>query len=382
MYVGDDIGSVPVGPSRRANTLREQPPMGGISISFIDDQLVAIKRATDQDGQTKLAHEASILTDLRHPGVVRFVDHIADAEPALITTFVGPETWAERPPATGRELLQALAELSAIVADIHSAGVCHGDLRAEHVLIDGQGHPVLCGFGLAQPVSAEGRQQDRQQLDDLARSLVTQLPTDQRRPVEAALPAVADTDQSFRQAIRILDAHASQPQEQRGPRWRPSVPRPRLRTVIGAGLAAAVALFGLRLLASAPPTGPVDTSSAPLPTPSPTLAPPWTQPPGDLQSPPATVVNYDGRRYAVGSEGDQVALGDWTCDGQPTPAVLRPSTGEVMIFDRWPEPGRSLDPASHSVIADAFEFVPDSSPCPELRVRTATGSQLITIPRS
>lgn len=54
---------------------------------------------------------------------------------------------------------------------------------------------------------------------------------------------------------------------------------------------------------------------------------------------PAPVVTFEGARYAVGAGGDVVETGDWSCTGTPTAAVLRPSTGEVLGFDRWPAHG-------------------------------------------
>lgn len=49
----------------------------------------------------------------------------------------------------------------------------------------------------------------------------------------------------------------------------------------------------------------------------------------------AGVIRAGWRRWAVGSAGDVVALGDWNCDGATTPAVLRPQTGGVFVFDLW-----------------------------------------------
>ena len=59
-------------------------------------------------------------------------------------------------------------------------------------------------------------------------------------------------------------------------------------------------------------------------------------------------VVVDGARYDVGAPGDAVAVADWDCDGTDTPAVVRPSTGDVFVFDAWataeaPMPGRLLD---------------------------------------
>ena len=59
-------------------------------------------------------------------------------------------------------------------------------------------------------------------------------------------------------------------------------------------------------------------------------------------------VVVDGARYDVGAPGDAVAVADWDCDGSDTPAVVRPSTGDVFVFDAWataeaPMPARLLD---------------------------------------
>jgi hypothetical protein len=40
-------------------------------------------------------------------------------------------------------------------------------------------------------------------------------------------------------------------------------------------------------------------------------------------------------RYAVGRPGDHLLVGDWDGDGRDAAALYRPSTGEVLRFDRW-----------------------------------------------
>ena len=45
------------------------------------------------------------------------------------------------------------------------------------------------------------------------------------------------------------------------------------------------------------------------------------------------------RRWVVGAPGDLLALGDWDCSGARSLAVLRPSTGEVFVFDGWAAEG-------------------------------------------
>ncbi len=60
---------------------------------------------------------------------------------------------------------------------------------------------------------------------------------------------------------------------------------------------------------------------------------------GDGCSEPVTVtagaVVVGDRRYEIGTLGESVAVSDWDCDGRATPAVLRPDTGELFVFDSW-----------------------------------------------
>lgn len=50
-------------------------------------------------------------------------------------------------------------------------------------------------------------------------------------------------------------------------------------------------------------------------------------------------------RWALGQPGDQVATGDWGCQGSRTIALFRPSTGEIFRFDGWAGPGRDVTAA-------------------------------------
>jgi hypothetical protein len=55
----------------------------------------------------------------------------------------------------------------------------------------------------------------------------------------------------------------------------------------------------------------------------------------------ATILVFD-RSYRITLDpNDEVAVGDWDCDGIATPAVLRVPSGALDVFDRWPgEPGQ------------------------------------------
>lgn len=61
--------------------------------------------------------------------------------------------------------------------------------------------------------------------------------------------------------------------------------------------------------------------------------------PAEPVSVEGTVVSIGDRRWAVGAPGDVVLVGDWDCDGTPTPAVLRPGNGGFYVFDRWATDG-------------------------------------------
>jgi hypothetical protein len=56
----------------------------------------------------------------------------------------------------------------------------------------------------------------------------------------------------------------------------------------------------------------------------------------------AGVVEVSHVRFAVGEPGDEVVVGDWDCDGLATPAVVRPSTGELFVFTAWAPEGEEV----------------------------------------
>ena len=92
---------------------------------------------------------------------------------------------------------------------------------------------------------------------------------------------------------------------------------------------------------------------------------------------PGAVLEHGGRLYGVGTPGDFVQTGDWDCDGEPTPAILRPSTGDVVLFDAWPEPNRSIAmPVRWKVENATGAEVVAHGPCDLLRVYTPAGSRL------
>jgi hypothetical protein len=87
-------------------------------------------------------------------------------------------------------------------------------------------------------------------------------------------------------------------------------------------------------------------------------------------------------RYVVGGPGDLVVLGDWDCDGSPTPSVVRPTDGSVWTFPHWTT-------GSEVAVAEAVGVAPSpvaafSRPgpdgCDALAITTATGDEVIVRP--
>ena len=91
----------------------------------------------------------------------------------------------------------------------------------------------------------------------------------------------------------------------------------------------------------------------------------------------AAVIEHGGRRYAIGATGDFVETGDWDCDGQATAAIVRPSTGGIVLFDAWPGPGETISlPVRWNVDSPTGADAVTHGQCDLLRVYTTAGSKL------
>jgi hypothetical protein len=92
-----------------------------------------------------------------------------------------------------------------------------------------------------------------------------------------------------------------------------------------------------------------------------------------------TTVQVGTSRFEVGQPGDVVTLGDWDCDGGATPAVLRPSTGEVFIFSAWAGDA-DLQVSARARLAGAVRLLavpdPERSGCSVLLAERADGVRL------
>jgi tetratricopeptide (TPR) repeat protein len=104
--------------------------------------------------------EIYTLSRLRHPGLVRIVDHGIEAgipwyAMELVAGMTLEERWHGRTPGEDaserRAALRILCRLCLTLAFLHGEGVVHRDLKPGNVLIRADGEPVLIDFGLAAP---------------------------------------------------------------------------------------------------------------------------------------------------------------------------------------------------------------------------------------
>jgi serine/threonine protein kinase/formylglycine-generating enzyme required for sulfatase activity len=141
-----------------------QGAMGSVYLAE-DTQLgrqVALKtpQFTDDSEQELLERfyrEARAAATLRHPGICPVYDvgdidgvhyiTMAYIEGRPLSDFVAPEM-----PQTEQQILIAVGKIAQALQQAHDHGIVHRDLKPANVMIDGQGHPVIMDFGLAQQI--------------------------------------------------------------------------------------------------------------------------------------------------------------------------------------------------------------------------------------
>lgn len=375
------------------------------------DQAVVVKQASASHAE-RLRREGARLERASHPGVVQVVRSgpLGDGW-ELRTAHAGrPLSILGRLPV--REVATAVAAVASTLADLHEQGMVHGRIDASHVLLSEQGRPVLCGFGdgaaparreddveavgelLAQLISTEDEGEpiperrwrrarpwsgwDRRGLLLLADQAAAEPIT--RRPTARRLAA------AIAEVVPDLPEHAPPPSvvEERSQAARGGLIDPmgsrRLSALVSlvkwprrisliAWAAAATLLLGL---AAQRVRG--DGAEA-APRPEATAGPVTTETTVHTAATvPGSELTADGRRYRVGQEGDELLVGDWNCDGTATPALLRPTTGEVFVFQRWVERAELVvNPVLQVDDAVALLSQETSSRCASLAVQTASG---------
>ncbi len=114
-----------------------------------DGRLLAVKQPV-VGGEAAAHAEVALLRRAQMPGVVELLEGGGPAPHVVVTRWVGARSLADLEPPLSPERAAALVlAVSATVAQLHRLGVVHGAVEPTHVLLDGMGRPVLCGFGRA-----------------------------------------------------------------------------------------------------------------------------------------------------------------------------------------------------------------------------------------
>jgi hypothetical protein len=271
-------------------TLGEEPTVLVSKVALTNDR--ADRRA-----------EARWLDEARHSGVV-VLRETSDDPFTIITEHAGGATlrMTDRSP---DQIAAMMAAVARILADLHRAGMAHGKLTLDHIIIGSDG-PVLC--------SPDGRIAD----------------------AEVDLRALARCMRELRETWRRRDERVDF-----GPAW--DLLADRLEAGDDATLSALRASHFLdRMLASTSETDNVDRSgrvrSALGPLPAVTGAALLSLALiGGLfaidRSEPTTTeaisVEIDGSLYAVGSRGDQAVVLDHPCDPQ-SPVLVLDSASRIV----------------------------------------------------
>ena len=363
------------------------------------------KVAGTAEEAARLEREARNLEAARHPGVVELVGVDGHGiGSVLLTAHVDGPTLAHVGRLPLEEGAGLLAALATTLADLHDLGLVHGAVSPEHVVIGPGGRPVLCSFGYGGPAGEDlGPADDVAALGTLARFLAPDPPPG--HVLAKVADVTGDADASARVLAELLQQEVPAARLPRGlPSPSPVRPAPApadplaawrrerggfssrrrpARSLALAGVAGVVvvAVGGGALLLTRSPAARSPTLvtelAEPLPLDEVQPGPPTTR--AGLPSssttttavraatrrdcPPATGVlqaDVDGDgcpealryaggilqagevRWSLGQAGDQVATGDWGCQGSRTIALFRPSTGEIFRFDAFAGPGQDL----------------------------------------
>lgn len=198
-------------------------------------------------------------------------------------------------------------DLRAVRAGLARRGRAHGAFGAEHVLLDDAGRPHLVGLDPAARPDEATMAADRRAVEELCRSI-----TGEGAHPTAGQPETTATGHSDRRAGR-----------------------PPLAVL--AGLVVTLVAAVLATVRSGEP----DACPA-APEPTARMADVdgdgcddrlrWSVGTGRLTAQTAS----GPQAWRLGAPGDRFLLGDWDCDGRPTPGLHRPSTGRTYTFDAWP----------------------------------------------
>jgi eukaryotic-like serine/threonine-protein kinase len=122
---------------------------------------VALKvmAAVGAANRERFAREVRLLSELKHPGIVRYVAHgvLSDGEPYLVMEWVDGEALSGRicgEPLSVREAIALARRLCDAVGEAHARGIVHRDLKPANIILEGEKleAPKVLDFGLARSI--------------------------------------------------------------------------------------------------------------------------------------------------------------------------------------------------------------------------------------
>ena len=291
----------------------------GTTVEVRDGRPIVV-RTGEGTAAEAIRHEARVLTSIAGAGVPSVLEFEDTPTYARLVLRVAPPTALSRLPRTSA--VPALAQIAEVLARAHAAGISHGPIRDNDVLISGDGvlltgwYRAECGTAEADIVAFGRLVRDVAGTDRLLRAIAS-------RTTAPDPPTMAALAEAFRSVTPKVVAS------------RHALPSRPVRVV--AALVCATAL-GL-LLSSKPSQRGREADRSPSP--------------GIVHG---NVVERAGRRWAVGKAGDVVAIGRWNCDGESLPAVLRPATGQIWVFSAWPDGSASVAGRPARAVPDAVRL--------------------------
>ena len=162
-------GAGPTAPQVAGYRVEELVGFGGCgevwrARDVLNGRLVALK-VLRHDGppaeRDRLRREAAVLAGLRSPHIVRLLTVVTAARGlVLVLEFQGGGSLASllrsRPRLAPGEVVTIAAPLAGALAEVHGAGIVHGDVSPANILFSVDGRPVLSDLGVARLVGSAG----------------------------------------------------------------------------------------------------------------------------------------------------------------------------------------------------------------------------------
>lgn len=154
-------------------------------------RVVALKRLRAGSGMLDMARirrEATVLTELDHPHVVRILEVIHDGDGVALAMQYAPGgsldgLLAERGVLTPGQVVAVAAPVAEALASAHRRGVLHGDVKPANVLFTSDGEPLLSDFGVARTLGHVTSDQIAGTAEYLAPELLDGAPPDLRADI-------------------------------------------------------------------------------------------------------------------------------------------------------------------------------------------------------